>query len=344
MRTLVFSLLLSLPAAAQFGPSITSVTPIFGPTSGGTTITIRGRDLIHENCSLLICEPARLFVGAKEAQIVSTKADEIVAVTPAHSGGRFDVTLFRNIDHVRAIARDAFIYRVIFERMLVPIVFASDIAGANGSRWRTELSGFNSSIPNFLFADPEQTCAFPDHRCPWYIEERRAFAPRVPTDGHVPGRLLYLGGPGDPSRLSIHARVRDVSREAESHGVEIPAVLENDAFGPYEVIGLPNVPMGPRYRQKLRVYDLEGARGRSVRVLVNVAGGGQLLRILTTTSEPSGDFPLYPGYAELDLDAMPELAGATRVDVTIETPYEGRFWAFLSVTNNVTQQITTVTP
>ena len=295
MRSLVLSLLLCLPALAQFAPDITSVTPEIGPTSGGTTLTIRGNALYHGDCVLLACMQPRVFVGAKEAEILSKSATEIVVRTPPHSAGRFDVTLFRDIDFVRGVARDAFTYGLIYERMLVPIVFPNDIAGANGSLWRTELSGFNSGGANFVFGDPLQTCRFPDGRCQWFADRYRAFTPNVPTDGHVPGRLLYIGGPGDPERLSIHARVRDVSRETESHGVEVPAVLENDAYGPHEIIGLPNVPMGPRYRQKLRVYDLEGARGRAVTVYFEVFGVGQFVRTLTTTTEPSGDFPLYPG-------------------------------------------------
>lgn len=345
MRTLIVSLILSLPAAAQFSPYISSVSPIIGPTSGGTTVTIRGLNLIHEHCALQICEPARVFVGAKEAQIVSAKPDEVVFVTPPHSAGRFDITFFRDIEHTRAIARDAFIYRVIFERLLVPVVFSDDLPGLNGSVWRTELSGFNASAPNFVVPNPDEApCTYLDQRCPWFVDRNRSFVPRVPTDGHVPGRLLYIAGPGDPSRLSLDVRVRDVSRESESHGTELPSVLENDAFGPDEVIGLPNVPIGPLYRQKLRVYDLEGARGRAVTVRIEALGRETVTRALTTTSEPSGDFPRHPGYAELDLDRIPELAGAARVDVHISTGWEGKWWAFISVTNNVTQQITTVTP
>lgn len=344
MKPLVFlSLLLSSAASAQLGPRITSVTPQFGPTSGGTTITIRGQNLF-QTCVLLICTPPRVFIGAKEAEILSATPEEYVVRTPPHSAGRFNVTLFRNIDLAGTIAEDAYTYGVILERLLVPIVYPGDIPGAYGSLWRTELAGFNGSNSNFVLPDPTETCTFFDLRCPWYIEGKRQFVPKVPTDGHVPGRLLYLAGPGDPRRVQIDVRVRDVSRESESHGTELPTVLENDAFGVGEVIGLPNVPMGPFYRQKLRVYDLEGARGRTVTVRIEVAGREPVRLTLTTTTEPSGDYPLYPGYAELDLDTIPALAGASAATVVVETPLEGRFWAFISITNNVTQQITTMTP
>jgi len=345
MKALVLlSLLLSSAAFAQFPPEIASVTPQFGPTSGRTTITIRGQHLIHETCVLIECTPPRVFVGAMEAQILSASAEEVVVSTPSHSAGRFNVTLFRNIDQVRGIVEDAFTYRMVLERVLVPIVYAQDIPGAYGSLWRTELAGFNGSLPNFILPDPEQTCAFPDVRCPWYVGANSLFVPQVPTDGHVPGRLLYLAGPGDPRRVQLNVRVRDVSRESESHGTELPVVLENDAFGPSEVIGLPNVPLGPLYRQKLRIYDLEGARRRRLEIRIDSPGRQPIQVLLRTSIESSGDFPLYPGYAELDLDTLPGLAGATVADVLIGTPFEGRFWAFISVTNNVTQQITTITP
>lgn len=56
---------------------------------------------------------------------------------------------------------------------------------------------------------------------------------------------------------------------------------------------------------------------------------------------PLPDCPEMPLYGELDLPATTTLG---RIDVRIDGPDEALTWGFITVTNNDTQQVTTVTP
>ena len=57
-----------------------------------------------------------------------------------------------------------------------------------------------------------------------------------------------------------------------------------------------------------------------------------------------GTLPVTPGYANF-ADALPQLQGHTRVSVEImPLAQDLRVWAFISITNNETQHVTTVTP
>ncbi len=71
----------ALPAAFRYVASIEvhSLSPSFGPTSGGTAITVRGEGFP---------EGARLFVGALEAtQVVRSSSTTITAITPRGTDG-----------------------------------------------------------------------------------------------------------------------------------------------------------------------------------------------------------------------------------------------------------------
>jgi hypothetical protein len=138
-----------------------------------------------------------------------------------------------------------------------------------------------------------------------------------------------------------------VSRDAENLGTEIPVVGLEQTFAGGADITLVNVPTEAGSRQKIRIYDFDGEYGRSVTVRVYADDGATLLasrEIALSEGEVNSDYPAHPGQGEIDLNFISELAGAERVTVVIETPEEGRFWAFATVTNNETQLITTVTP
>jgi hypothetical protein len=54
----------------------------------------------------------------------------------------------------------------------------------------------------------------------------------------------------------------------------------------------------------------------------------------------------YPALAEIgNIEGLPELAGETTIWVEVAPIRPGlRIWALMSVTNNVTQQVTIITP
>jgi|GEM_PF-375545 len=82
-------------------PTIISVEPEVGPTSGGTEVTIRGNGFV-EGC--------KVFFGEKEAQIKAFVYDTTIsAVTPPHPAGAVDVKV-QNPDGGTAIKKAAFTY------------------------------------------------------------------------------------------------------------------------------------------------------------------------------------------------------------------------------------------
>jgi hypothetical protein len=66
-----------------------------------------------------------------------------------------------------------------------------------------------------------------------------------------------------------------------------------------------------------------------------------------TSLPPPGDFPRWPAYAELPAISalLPALGQTARIRIEVEPLTPGLvFWTFVSVTNNSTQQVTTITP
>lgn len=210
--------------------------------------------------------------------------------------------------------------------VLLPLLPASNVPGALGSLWTTQVMVENSSDHDIaIVASPCNVCSPP----PPYVT--------VPPQSTVPFDSLPLLGGGiggyafidasDAPFLRMHLRVRDMSRQAETYGTEIPVVPQSD-FLP--VIRLIDVPTDPRFRVTLRMYaSIFGSDSATVTVLPQ--NGTTPLRTIPVT--------LVNGVAQLD-----PVAGLTDPSVRIVVASSTPIWAFASVTNNATQDVTTVTP
>lgn len=239
-----------------------------------------------------------------------------------------------------------------WRRVLLPIYFQGEIAGAFGSRWTMELGGYNGSNTQHLITpNPEIPFETPS-RCGCTVAPGELFDGTrfLHGDRRGAGRFLYIAtnGPDATELLALSLRTRDLSRESEGHGTQVPVIREDDTVSGRPIV-LTNTPMGALYRQKLRVYDFDGELGRAVTVEVYKAAGSAFFdrlaaRTLQLSFAPFTGEPHHPGYAELDLNAIPELADTDRVTVLVKGSNDARLWAFVSVTNNMTQQVTTVTP
>jgi hypothetical protein len=146
----------------------------------------------------------------------------------------------------------------------------------------------------------------------------------------------------DADDVSVAIRIRDTSRVSEGFGTEIPAVREEDmAYD--EPLTMLDVPLESRYRGKLRVYAfLPDVLTSEARVQLVARGGDAQpgLQVLQLRRD-CATCPEMPLYGELDLPATTVLG---RVDVRIDGPDEALTWGFITITNNDTQQVTTVTP
>jgi len=106
-----------------------------------------------------------------------------------------------------------------------------------------------------------------------------------------------------------------------------------------------NVPLGAENRVMLRIFDVDDT-GDAARVEIRIHSlNGTLLHSETSAFTASGylpadGLPFAPSSIEIPLSVRAE---SVRIDIIPLTP-DLRFWAYASITNNVTQHVTLVTP
>ena len=292
-----------------------------------------------EVCSARPCIPEVTFGGVLARRVEGTSTG-FLALPPERGPGIVDVVVKGDLATVTA--KDAFRYydenapvdEGFFERVLFPVAFST--AGANGSSWVTEIFVKNRS----------GSIVDPFHR---------VIIPIIPATPALPfnpglssingldspwGALLFV--PRDRQHdLTYSTIVRNVAKQGEDFGVEVPVVRERDTGPRIELI---DVPMDPSSRVLLRIYDIDG-RGHAVTIAATPHDkpGARVLRVVALRS---GRTPSEPAFADIDLRFMfPELARSGRFEFEIFVPErDARLWAFVSVTNNTTQRVTVLTP
>ena len=347
MHLLRAALFLLVASSLSASPVILTVSPREGSVAGGTKVTITGTGF---NDTCVICSPPfgglSLYFGNTQATDLKLFGPTTLeAIAPPHPPGPVSITI-RQLDGSEPSSftfPDAFTYtgdwEAAYEPVLFPI-FMPPIPGAFGSEFHTIPRVASAGEPFDIFGVDTncitmQPSLEPDR--PYRIGADEVILPTA-CNFDV-GRLFFV--PAEHvDDFAANLRVSDVTRQAENHGVEIPVVRLRD-FTPGKIILL-GVPIDARYRNTLRIYGLPGG-AQNVNVTVNgvttnlnLASGGNLY-------EPSyAQFTNFPTPAQLP-------AGKKTVTVTIDQPVQGivgptAVWAFVSVTNNDTQQITIVTP
>src|SRR5258705_2807922 len=87
-------------AVANPAPTVTSILPVSGPTSGGTIVTISGTGFLSN---------ATVKFGGVSATNVSAASTSITATAPAHAAGKVDV-IVTNTDSQSATLAQALTY------------------------------------------------------------------------------------------------------------------------------------------------------------------------------------------------------------------------------------------
>jgi len=326
MRAFVVSLFVAVSAAAA--PVITSISPRSGTVAGGTVVTIKGSGFVS---SATVSFSTENQIPA--ANVTFVDSSTIQATTPPLLPNRYSVSV-RQSDGL-ALALTVFTVTGDpsegFESILFPI-FSGPIDGAFGSRFVTDahavatteapvtIDGFNVGCPGpgTMLTVPGGTDVALSTGC----------------FDFPPARILYVAK--DQARnVTFNDRVTDITRTASSLGTEIPIVRSSRMTN--GKIVLPNVPIDSRYRLTLRIYAL-----RPAVVFVTTVGQQQ-----PVTLAPGGTFT--PAYAQFTSFPIPIDNGSSgSITVTIEQPQDiiagPPMWAFITVTNNQTQQITTITP
>jgi hypothetical protein len=314
------------------------VLPSFGRQ--GTEVFLRG----VPGCPGTACESKGVRFNGVEAARVRKTADGLFATVPALTEGLIDVSVV-SPDGSLLTADNAFRYTTRFDsaadyfRVLFPITFAGP--GANGATWTSQnvvsnggpvgidtipsiwlLPGIGTPVPSGI---PPRSVAYLG------VEDRD-------------GGALMLIPRGLEQFVTLSSHIRDTSRSAENLGTEIPVVTENETASEVRITG---IPADVRYRPRLRIYDIDG-NSLPVTVRVVAANGATLVN---ATLEPRRSFVCVTtpcedvAFVALDFNtALPSLPGAGPVEVVVTGEAGRRLWAFVTLTNNATNLVTTYSP
>ena len=225
-----------------------------------------------------------------------------------------------------------------YQQYLIPII-ANSVPGAFGSIWQTEFTASNLGAAALPIQAPR--CPF-GSLCPTggtidaNSDQRMVLYPQQP--GPNPGAFFYVAS-DQAAFFAAELRVRDLSQQSRSWGTEVPVVNASEFR---DALRLVDVPADPNFRVLLRVYANVGAT--AVQVRVQNADGTVVLNesLPMIASAPPAGSADGPAYAQL---AIPAGAAGDRFRIDVTSPTAGHpVWAFASITNNTTQELTLVTP
>ena len=123
-------------------PHVESIEPASGPVTGGTRVTIKGRNFdggpcqAEQGCALAVKfvtpHPQNCCVTGV-GKVISASDSEIVIETPEHGNGLVDVHVSSTAGG-KAIVKNGFRFgRGGFKRVLVPVAWSAILPGAFGS-------------------------------------------------------------------------------------------------------------------------------------------------------------------------------------------------------------------
>jgi hypothetical protein len=241
----------------------------------------------------------------------------LVFDAPPHAAGAVDVTV--TTPTATRTAKAGLIYfepgttpAAVFEPILFPVAFEGP--GAFGSQWTTEnyVSGPGTA----------------------FFRDEPPFAPgprRLVNDNQSWGRVLYAMR-GTIDNTFFASRARDLSRQAQSAGVEIPVVRERDfRLTPVELL---NVPNDARFRAMIRIWTMEDTGSVGLQI-------GTASQFVPTTRIPSAAI----SFASADITSMLRAAPAGSsvrvygINGSSPPPY---VFAMITITNNETQEVTVI--
>jgi hypothetical protein len=352
---------LAAPASSQEfpAPKVTSIVPNSAPESGGTIVLITGNDLDLPPgvACILPCPPVVTF-GDKKVRAEVYTNQQLTVVAPPHEAGTVAVTI-EVLTRAPLKIDNAFTYttnaEASYERVLIPVYFDGRIPGAHGAMFETELWIRNTGSEPVQLAPwscpATQVCpaVFPLTKTLPAGESLRGLAVFFRPPVTNAGRLLYITGNGS-GEVVFNLRASDKSRSTTNAGTEIPVVREHDFLT--ATANLLNVPFENQFRQTLRVYAIDEPSAEfRVRVFEMQQGGvgdvfyEQTLRASTNNTGPFNDIPAFGQIADISAVIPTDARRPPAVRIEVEPlAGSGRFWTFVSVTNNDTQHVTVVTP
>jgi hypothetical protein len=244
---------------------------------------------------------------------------------------------------------------IAFTRFLVPF-FSGPVAGAHGSRWEIE-TWVHYSGETQAFIAPLAYCYSIECTELSFLPAGHSALPVHPLSGFETSGVLFHIENRYASHVMFESRIRDLTRLHESAGTEVPVVREDRMIG--TSVFLLNIPRTGNFRDMLRIYALPEVANPEVEIRyypLPDAGFGVGIdtytvplrtdRIRLQTFPPGFVYQFRPFVAQIgSLETFPELSEYDHMWIEIVPVTPGlRLWAFVSVTNNQTQQVTLVTP
>jgi hypothetical protein len=320
-------------------PAITSITPTSGPTAGGTQVTITGTGFSSECVPHFNCGYPKVFFGNFEAASVQMVSETtLIATTPSYLPGTVGVGVSNALESSARQLPFTFTGPVpeTFVRFLLP-TFTEPVRGAQGSEFHTQLRAQVSgpkTAPVRVFGVHED-CVFlciSGEMDPMWLTHDDPLEPQDVSYNGNPARFIYVPA-AEVASFTANLRVFDVSRDADNYGTEMPIAHQREFTE--EQLAMLGVPSDPRFRNTLRVYN-----SRFLPMVVTMSiNGVEAGRIVV----PAAIGIFTPGvavYSDFPQNVGPMTVTIEQNDAELREPV----WAFITVTNNETQLITTVTP
>lgn len=229
-----------------------------------------------------------------------------------------------------------------FDRILIPF-HGADISGVDGSRFSA--TGSSISTEKLLywpdcFGPPESQIGTLD-------PDGSNRSLRICRGGTM-GRILYVERENaDSLALGFVLASRPAEPDADEYHVSIPVAREADFRRElFHIV----VPYGTG-RNWLRVYEMNGNTDAAVRVRtrVSILGWSYGFEEIITLAAREGADPSYPAFAQLPLGlacfvTSPRACAEWDAAIEIEPLTPGEYWAVVSRTNDITQQVTLYWP
>jgi hypothetical protein len=338
---LFFAALLSFPLSADDY----TVTPTSGPSTGGTTVTIKGE---------FGTWPYTVFFGGVPAASTQrVDSSTLVAITPEHLPGPSQVEIFEYDIFLTTNLIFTFTGDIpsTYERVLLPILLPP-VTGQGNSQFVTSFTAHLSEGERASFYGLTAACHFV---CPplgtrdvplvLTPSGRRLTTADLDLNGN-PGRFFFIPK-SEIENVSMNLRVFDTSRSTQNFGTEIPIIRESRMRDGYDGVTLLNVPTDPLFRNTLRIYATDPARVHVVLDYASNTPGPPVLPVSFTVDLVAGENLFEPATATFT--QFSSNRGLLTVGVYVEhppvlPPAAPKIWAFVSTTNNETQLITTITP
>ena len=233
-----------------------------------------------------------------------------------------------------------------FERVLLPIS-SPQIPGAFGSVWVTEHFGRNDGDTAVQIARDD---------CGGGPACLKSYAPKTTFHPEPSTTQDFVWLSVEKSKIDqtfFSTIVRDVGKDIEPFGTEIPSVRESQFRD--NRVQLLNVPGDSKFRKNLRIYMIADTTSANEAVIAVRAYDmdAEINATARVLGEASFTLTKTPKDNQLDYLAVfflenlfPNLVTAQRVRIEVErtSGVPLRLWALLTATNNQTQHVTIFTP